>query len=100
MRLSSKRWCTLKIMFHIMCKDSINIGLRGIGSYLKLGGQAVMCGGAQSASPLVEIGLTDLPEWAIAHPSPSSVLELYRPWPALMMLFYFISIHAQNTEVK
>ena len=48
MRLSNIHWCSLEIMFHIMCKDSINIGIKDVGSYLKLGGQAVMWG-AQSA---------------------------------------------------
>ena len=47
---------------------------KGVGSYLKLGGQAVMWG-AQSA-PLVEIELTDLPKPGcaithFAHPSPT-----------------------------
>ena len=49
-----------------------------VGSYLKLGGQVVMCVcvGGQNLSPLVDKGLTDLPKtgWAIAHsahPSPT-----------------------------
>ena len=52
-----------------------------VGSYLKLGGQVVMCvcvGGGQNLPPLVDIELTDLPKsgWAIAPLAPLSPTSL------------------------
>ena len=45
-----------------------------LGSYLNLGGQVVMWG--HNPPPLVEIEFTDLPKpgWAIAHPSPMTLI--------------------------
>ena len=53
---------------------------RGVGSYIKLGGQVVMWG-AQSA-PLVDIGLTDLPKpgWVNAHSAHPSPMPLSSNW--------------------
>ena len=53
---------------------------RGVGSYLKLGGQLVMWG--YNLPPLVDLGLTDLPKsgWLIAHPihlSPASLVAIF-----------------------
>ena len=47
---------------------------RGVGSYLKLGGQLVMWG--YNLPPLVHIGLTDLlkPGWAIVYSMPTNLL--------------------------
>ena len=50
--------------------------IRGKGNYRKLGGQVVMWVGGAQSTPLVDIGLTDLPKpgWVIsnpAHPSPT-----------------------------
>ena len=60
------------------------LSVRGVGSYLKLGGQVVMWG-AQSV-PSGKVGLTDLPKpgWEIAqsaHPSPTPLLS-YSRWIA------------------
>ena len=49
-----------------------------VGTYLKLGGQVVMCVWGHYLPPLVEIGVTDLPKpgWATAHPAHQSTTSL------------------------
>ena len=52
------------------------IDIRGVSGFLRVGGQVVM--GGNNVSPLVEIGLTDLPKsgGAIATPAPPSLTPL------------------------
>ena len=63
--------CTYHV-FNI-CFVCLLIDHRGVGSYLKLGGQITMWG-----AQLVKIGLTDLPKpgWTIAHPAHPSPTPL------------------------
>ena len=66
---------------------------RGVGSYLKLGGQVVIWG-AKSAH-MVKIGLTDLqkPGWAIAHPAHLSLTPL-------KSMYIIVLIHHPHILIK
>ena len=60
--------------------DNITWVRRDVGSYLKVDGQVVICGG-HNLPPLDELGLTDLPKpgWTMAHyvhPSPTSLVQI------------------------
>ena len=83
------KWCQIEQCEMLISTQSTSSGktvsstlLRGVGSYLKLGGQVVMWG--HNLPPLVDVGLTDLPKpwWAIshsAHPSPTPLLSCWLP---------------------
>ena len=49
-------------------QTNLSYAIRGVSGFLRVGGQVVL--GGNNVSPLVEIGLTDLPKsgWAIAPP--------------------------------
>ena len=73
--------------------------IRGVGSYLKLGGQVVLWG--DNLPSLVGLGLTDLlkPEWAIAypaHPSPTPLLGFY----PLFLADYFSILATSSWHFK